>query len=427
LPGRADLAVVTLDPVHFKAISRLAKGVSRTVDEREHREFAETVWAEWLDPLVDGGDRVIEPLDEQGRYRVDATEIALEADRFETRHGLDSGTINPTTFKNGLVVDVAQAAMSRVPSDLELHRGRTNVVAVHSSDVTVGFDGDWQMDDAGYVRQRLLHVPTTDRSMTAVVHELALYLAEVTHATDNAAVVEDLLVMDGPIYPKGLLTWERRDPELAELLAESETPQGVIQSYVELVESFVERDVPLVGFVKNPASRLVTRTVREKQGNSPWLNDAAFFSQLLERGHFDEGTWVRETDELTYTNWFVSRGATDGALASPDTLSGIDRQLDHDKYEVTFAMVYDPRTDTIYRIEAPRYFTDDPDTRRALTRQLLKGIAAERGPPEAVGKADSLARIGSRETAALREALEAAFDSEIDTDYDDDRWGAFVD
>ncbi|MFB6118345.1 DNA double-strand break repair nuclease NurA [Halosegnis sp.] len=418
---------MTLDPVHFKAISRLAEGVSRTVDERAHREFAETVWAEWLDPLVDDGRRVLEPLAEQARYRVDTEAIALEPDRFETRHGLDSGTINPTTFKNGLVVDVAQAAMSRVPSDLELHRGRTNVVAVHSNDVTVGLDGEWTLDDGGYVRQRLLHVPATDRSMTAVVHELALYLAEVTHATENAGVVEDLLILDGPIYPKGLLTWERRDPELAKLLAEEETPKQVIQSYVNLVEDFIERDVPLVGFVKNPASRLVTRTIRDEQGNSPWLNDAAFFSQLLERGHLEDGRWVRETDELTYTNWFVSRGATDGALASPDTLAGIDRALDHEAYEVTFAMVYDPRTDTIYRLEAPRHFTADPDTREALTRQLLKGIAAEQGPPEAVGKADSLARIGQEESAALRAALETAFDSEVDAGYDEDRWGAFVD
>jgi len=417
---------MTLDPVHFKAISRLARGVSRSVDEREHRAFAETVWDEWLDPLLDDGTPVVEPLGEQARRRIDVEDVALEPDRFETRHGLDSGTINPTTFKNGLVVDVAQAAMSRVPSDLDLHRGRTNVVAVHSNDVTVGLDGDWTMDDEGYVRQRLLHVPATDRSMTAVVHELALYLAEVTHAADNAGVVDDLLVMDGPIYPKGLLTWERRDPELAELLAEDERPKQVIQSYVDLVENFVAREVPMVGFVKNPASRLVTRTVRETEGNSPWLNDAAFFSQLLERGEFVDGEWVRETDHLTYTNWFVSRGSTDGALASPDTLPGIERRLDHEQYEVTFAMVYDPRTDTVYRVESPRYFTADADRRDALLRQVLKGVAAERGPPEAVGKADSLARIGTREAAALREALESAFDSEVDTDYDDDRWGAFV-
>jgi hypothetical protein len=416
---------MTLDPVHFKAISRLAGRVQRSVDEHEHRAFAETVWDEWLDPLYADGEPILEPLGEQRRRRVDVEDVSLEADRFPTCHGLDSGTINPTTFKNGLVVDVAQAAMSKVPSDLELHRCRTMVVAVHSNDATVSFDDDWSMDDEGFVRQRLLHVPQVDRSMTAVVHELALYLAEITHASDNAEIVDDLLVMDGPIYPKGLLTWANRDPELDELLHEREQPQKIIQRYLQMVEQFVARDVPLVGFVKNPASRLVTRTVRASKGNAPWINDAAFFSQVLERGTFEEGVWTRETDELTFTNWFVSRGGTDGTLAAPDLALAVDRELDPRQYEVTFAMVYDPRTDTIYRVEAPRVFTVDEDLREDLLRHVLKGIAVERGPPEAVGKADSLAKIGQKETSALRRSLEAAFDSEVETDYDDDRWGAF--
>lgn len=417
---------MTLDPVHFKAISRLASGVSRSVDESQHREFGETVWEEWLDPLVSDGREVVEPLGEQRRYRVDATDIALEADEYHPRHGLDSGTINPTTFNNGLVADVAHAAMSRVPSDLELHRGRTNVVAVHSNDVTMGnVGGDWQMDDGGYVRQRLLHVPTTDHAKTAVVHELALYMAEATHATENADAVTDLLVMDGPIYPKGLLTWLQRDPELAELLASDERPREVLQLYIDLVERFIERDIPMLGFVKNPASRLITRAIREKEGNSPWLNDAAFFSQLLEQGEMDDGEWVRETEELTYTNWFVSRGSTDRALVSPD-VPGVEHAYDNEAYEVTFTMVYDPRTDTVYRVEAPRYFTDDADRRDRLIRQILKGVASEQGPPAVVGKADSLAKISARETTALRRALEEAFDSEIDADYNDDRWGPFV-
>lgn len=416
---------MTLDPVHFKAISRLAGRVQRTVDESEHRAFAETVWSEWLDPLLDDGKRVVEPLGEQRRRRVSIEDIALENDRFPTRHGLDSGTINPTTFKNGLVVDVAQAAMSRVPSDLDLHRSRTMVVALHSNDVTATFDDDWRMDDGGYVRQRLLHVPQVDRSMTAVVHELALYLAEITHACDNADIVEDLLVMDGPIYPKGLLTWANRDPELSRLLRDEEQPQRIVQTYIEMVERFIERDVPLVGFVKNPASRLVTRTVRHREGNAPWLDDAAFFSQVLERGEFADGVWQRETDELTFTNWFVSRGGTDGTLSAPNLALEIDRELDRSRYEVTFSMVYDPRTDTIYRVEAPRAFTEDEELREKLLRQVLNGVAAERGPPEAVGKADSLAKIGRRETVALRRSLEQSFDSEVARDYDDDRWGAF--
>jgi len=57
---------------------------------------------------------------------------------------------------------------------------------------------------------------------------------------------------------------------------------------------------------------------------------------------------------------------------------------------------------------------------------MLQGVASEQGPPAVVGKADSLAKISTRETTALRQSLEQAFDSEIDTDYNDDRWGPFV-
>ena len=412
---------MTLDPVHFKAISRLAGRVQRTVDEDEHRDFAATVWNEYLDPLYADGQPIIEPLGEQRRRKVDVEDVSLEADRFPTSHGLDSGTINPTTFKNGLVVDVAQAAMSSVPSDLDLHRTRTMVTAVHSSDVAVALPDDWELEDEGYVQSRLLHVPMVDRSVTPVVHELALYLAEVEHATKQAELVEDLLVMDGPIYPKGLLTWENRDAELAELLAAEQTPREIIERYVRLVEAFLESGVPVVGFVKTPVTGLVTRTVREKEGQAPWVNDAAFFSKVLERGAYEDDGWARDGDSLTFTNWFVSRGRADHAI--PDGRHDIVLERPPEDYEVTFCMVYDPRTDTVYRIEAPRAVTRDAERREAITMQVLKDVAAERGPPPAVAKADSLASISRKETAALRRALEGAFDSELDTTYDDDRWG----
>ena len=412
---------MTLDPVHFRAITRLAGRVSPAVDEREHRDFARTVWEKFLDPLYDGSRAVIEPLDGRRRRKVDIEDAALQEDRYPTQHGLDSGTINPTTFKNGLVVDVAQAAMSAVPSDLELHRARTMVTAVHSSDVAVTLSDDWEMEDEGYVQSRLLHVPMVDRSVTPVVHELALYLAEVEHATKQAELVEDLLVMDGPIYPKGLLTWENRDSELAELLAGEQTPRRIIERYVRLVERFLDAGVPVVGFVKTPVTGLITRTVREREGQAPWVNDATFFSKVLERGAYEDDGWARDGDSLTFTNWFVSRGRADHAI--PEGRHDITLERPPEDYEVTFCMVYDPRTDTVYRIEAPRAVTRDEERREAITMQILKDVAVERGPPPAVAKADSLASISRKETAALRRALEGAFGSELDTTYDDDRWG----
>ena len=417
---------MTLDPVHFKAITQLAGGISHSVDERDHRDFAHEVWDGWLDPLMDDGTAVVEPLGEQRRRAVRIEDVALQDDEFPTQHGVDSGTINPTTFKNGLVVDVAQAAMSAVPSDLGLHRNRTVVLAVHSNDATMrlpeGVDG-WLADDGGHMQKRVLHVPSVNRSPSAVVHALALYLAEIDHV-HKQGVVDDLLVLDGPIYPKGLLTWANAELELQELLEAGEDPRSIVAKYLELVEKYARADTPLLGFVKNPASSTITRVVRKRRGNAPWVNDAAFFSQVLERGEYDDG-WQRDTTHLTFTDWFVSRGGTDGMVSRRDGPFDVPRELDPEAYEVTFAIVYDPRTDTVYRVEAPRAVTADEERRERLLRQVLKDVALQKGPPLAVAKADRLARIGRGETDALRRALETALDSELDTNYDDDRWGAF--
>ncbi len=410
---------MTLDPVHFDGIVSLAERIRPSVDQEEHRDFAKTVWDEFLDPLWDDDIEVIEPIGEQRRRRVPIEDAALQADPFPTTHGLDSGTINPTTFKNGLVIDVAQAAMAADPTDLELHRGRTVVATVHANDVTVDVDGDeWLMDDDGYARRRILQAPRMDRFEQLVVHVLSLYLAESEHASLNAEVVDDLLMLDGPLYPKGLLEWKGRDSRLEDLLVE-EKPRDVVGNYLDLVETFVARDVPLIGFVKEPTTRTLTRAVRSGQGHAPWVNDAAFFKQLLERREGDD----RRTDALTATNWFVSRGGADRVLSAEGNALGLERALDPAEYEVTFCMVYDPREDQLFRIEAPLAFTRDRESRERLTRQVLQGIALKRGPPPAVAKADELARISREEKVALQDALEEAFDAERERSFDEVRWG----
>lgn len=411
---------MTLDPVHFDGIAQLAGRISQRVDATDHEAFADTVFEEFLDPLWYDGRRVVEPLGELRRRRIDLEDAALQEAPFPTQHGLDSGTINPTTFTNGLVLDVAQAAMAAVPSDLDLHRGRTVVATVHSNDATVDCEEeDWTVFDGGYSRGRILQAPHVNRYEEAVVHALSLYLAEVEHARTNADVVDDLLVLDGPIYPKGLLAWSDRHPELADLLVEEERPRDVVAGYIDLVETFADRGVPLVGFVKNSASKAITRAVRNKE-RAPWVNDAAFFRRVLERTD-DDGE--RLTDHLTFTNWFVSRCGVDEPLSTDGDALGIDRERDPGDYEVTFCCVYDPRDDLVFRVEAPAVFTRDAELREALTMQLLRDVAHERGPPLAVEKADELARISREEKAALGRAIEDRFDAERDRSYDDERWG----
>jgi hypothetical protein len=382
--------------------------------------------------------RVLEPLGDQRRLVADVEDVALADTAYDSVHGLDAGTINPTTFSNGLVLDIAQAAMSATPSDLDLHRGRTMVMTVHSADATVAFDEtDWTMNDEGYVRTQIRQAPRVNRFEEGVVHALALYRAESTHALTNADVVDDLLVLDGPIYPTGLLRWADQHPELKTVLEEEDQPEEVVENYVRLVERFVEKDVPLVGFVKNPAGNAITRVVRDSFGQAPWVDDAAMFKRLLERGELvaddpadvpgDDAAktrrFERDTSALTATSWFASRGGTDAVLSRDGDALGVDRRLDPEAYEVTFCAIYDPRTDVLYRLEAPYAVTKDEAERGALRQWALSAVAAERGPPLAVGKADELAKIGGREKRSLRDTLEETFRSRRARQYDDLRWG----
>ncbi|ADD05833.1 NurA domain protein [Natrialba magadii ATCC 43099] len=420
---------MTLDPVHFDGIAQLARRIDHGADERDRREFAKTVWESFLDPLRHDGRTVLEPVDEQARRLVDCEDVALQDRQFPTVHGLDAGTINPTTFKNGLVIDIAQAAMSTTPSDLDLHRSRTTVMTVHSNDETMTVDEEWGKFDEGYSRSRAVKIPPLPRFAEGVVHALALYLAESKHALAYAEDVSDLLVLDGPLYPRGLLRWADQHPDLADFLLEDPRPTTVLENYVRLVESFVDRGVPLIGFVKNPATRVITRTLKRNRDvnvSVPWADDSALFTRLLERGEFVddiEGTrWERDTDALTYTNWFRSRGGVDRPLSIEGDALGVERRLDREQYEVTFFVVYDPREDLMFRVEAPYAFTRDPETRERLTMQVLQDVAVSHGPPTIVEKADELARISATEKRSLRETLESQFETSQRRTYDDHRW-----
>lgn len=421
---------MTLDPIHVEAIARLAGSVAETTDDSDHDDFATAVWEGWLDPLVDArGRRVIEPLGDQRLRHVDIDDIALVDRPFPTVHGIDSGTINPTAFKNGLVLDLAHAAMGVEPSQVSIHRKRTIVATAHTTDTTQVADGQWVPYDGGHSRYRLIRAPRVNKYAEAVVHALALYFAEGNHALEHADKVEDLLLLDGPLYPKEILTWRDRTPELEELTYEAR-PRRVLEQYVRLVERFVDRGVPIAGFVKNPSARVITSTIATKDTGfeAPWPDDTAFFTRLLERHHLPDAangsgpSADRRTEDLTFSSWFVSRGGPDGTMAAAGDALGVDRKLDPEAYEVTFCIVYDPRHDICYKLEAPYAVTKNEEVRQQLTTQVLSEVAAERGPPRAVAKADELARISTAEKGSLRRKFESQFDSDSLRTYDSIRW-----
>lgn len=407
---------MTLDPVHRAGIAELAADIGPAADEDDHRALAEEVWDSYLDPLGDPSSPLLEPMTEQARYTAPITDLGVQEPAFETVNGLDSGTINPTTFRNGLVLDLAQAAMAAEPADLDLHRSRTIVKSVHSNDVRIDLDREARSFDDGYVRARVVQVGDLARDQERVVHGLSLYLAESTHALRHADAVPEILFLDGPIYPKELVTWAERHAGLRDIRNDEPLVGEVVENYTRLVERFVERDVPICGFVKGGRSQALLDALSAAGAPTPWASDRGLFAHLLERRTDGE----RVTDALTWTNWFISRLGADGTFAT--AAPAADSSLSTPAFEVAFFVVYEPRTDVAYRVELPRAFADDPSIRERVQQQVLRGVAAQRGPPDAIGRADSLARISREETAALVETLEEAFDSEQAGDYNAIRW-----
>jgi hypothetical protein len=414
---------MTLDPVHFDGIAGLADHIDYDAEDRDHRDAAETVWENFLDPLRGDGP-ILEPIDELARKRVSMEEIALEDPPFPTTHGLDAGTLNAKPFKNGLVLDVAHAAMSAQPSDLDLHDCRTVVKALHSNDTSADLGTEWESYNDGS-RRRIVHTHLPESQYEEdVVHALALYLAESSHAIEHAETVSDFLLLDGPIYPKGVVRWYYRSSVLTDLFEESPDVARILDNYVELVETFAERDVPLAGFVKNVSAKSIVRTLKRKGdfGPVPWAHDAGLFAHLLERRELVDGEYERRTDELTFTNWFVSTAGADDFFGDSDN-DLLDRTLDADRYRVTFFVVYDPRRDLVYKVEAPKVFTEDAETRERIQRQILREIAVQRGPPQSVSRADELAAIDRGSADSLIKSFERSLDTELDENYNAVRWG----
>lgn len=415
---------MTLDPVHFDGIAGLADRIDYDAEDRDHREFAETVWEDYLDPLYGDDGPALEPIDELARHRVSMEDIALEDAPFPTTHGLDSGTLNSKVFKNGLVLDVAHAAMSASPSDLDLHDCRTVVKAIHSNDTSSDLGTGWESYNDGS-RRRIVHTHLPRNQYEEdVVHALALYLAESTHALKHAEKVSDFLLLDGPIYPTGVLRWDSRSSVLTRLFEDSPHVARILDNYVELVESFADRCVPFAGFVKNVSAKSIIRTLKQETdfGPVPWAHDAGLFTQILERRELVDEEYERLTDELTFTNWFVSHAGLDGFFdAEPNR--NLDRNLDPEQYQVTFFVIYDPRRDLVFKIEAPKVFTEDKATRERITRQVLAEIAARRGPPKSVSKADDLACIDRSSANSLIKSFENSLNTELDENYNAVRWG----
>ena len=389
-----------LDPVHVDGIDSLARRIRDDYDDPDDTDDVDALW-EFLDPLRDNGKPVLEPVGDLRRRSVSLEGIALIDDEFPTQHGVDAGTLNPRSFTNGLTLDVAHAAAASVPSDLALHRRRTIVTAAQSPNHRVELDDDWLSFDDEATDGRVVQAPRDTDNAREAAHVFALYLAESTHLQKTVGVADDLVYLDGPLYPLALLRWVDVDPAFGRTDLTGEILSNYFGTYDDALG-----EVPVVGFVKNPSSSRVVRRLRETTGPPvPWSNDAGFFRHFLA----SEG-------ELTFTNWFVSRLYADQLfdVAPPET-------PDED-FLPAVMYVHDPRHGTVHRVEAPYGFVREDETRDAITRQTLKEVAVSR-VPRSVDRADSLARVTPEQREGVVRRFEEAFDAAEETNYNRDRWG----
>jgi hypothetical protein len=390
-----------LDPVHVDGIDSLARRIRDDYDDPDEDDV-DALWS-FLDPLRDDGRAVLEPVDELRRRSVSLEGIALVDDEFPTQHGVDAGTLNPRSFTNGLTLDVAHAAAASVPSDLSLHRRRTIVTAAQSPNHRVELDGDWLSFDDDATDGRVVQAPRDTDNAREAAHVFALYLSESAHLAKTVDAADDLVYLDGPLYPLALLRWVDVDPAFGR----TDLTGEILSNYFGTYDEALGTATPVVGFVKNPSSSRVVRRLRESSAPPvPWSDDAGFFRHFL----------TTDANDLTFTNWFVSRLYSDQLfdVAPPETPD--------DDFLPAVMYVHDSRHGTVHRAEAPLGSVRDEPTRGSLTRQTLKEVALSR-VPRAVDRADSLARVTPDQREGIVRRFEESLDAAEETNYNRDRWG----
>ncbi len=406
-------------PAHMEQVREISSQIAHTAGRLRPTTTAGEVLDDHLESLYGNNGRIcLESIGEPTRLKVATEEVGLAAPEFPTATAVDSGTVNPIQFKNGLVVSFSHAAMAATPTDIDLHRSRTMIATVHTTDRTVDYSTDWRVFDDGHGRWRIVQTPRVPGAAAELAHELALSLAETGHTLEHASAIDDLLIQDGPIYPRHLLP--RESPNSGDSAPATRLPKQAVRDAVRLVEQLARRKIPVVGFVKNPESRRIVRALEAAGVTGGWQTDAGFFTELLAP---DPQRGRRPTDILTFSNWFRLRAGPDGTMTTPGANLDVERRLAPSDYEVTFFMLYDPRMDLLYRVEAPYCVSKDPVLRERIQLQVLRSVATECGPPGVVGKADSLARISNAVRDDLTRRLARQFDTSILRSYDETRWG----
>lgn len=408
---------MTLDSVHFEAIDGIVDSLESPGRATRRTELAERLWET---VIVESPDDVpIEPLEPPARRSTRVDDLAVATRPFDQVAAVDAGSLNPTTFQNGLVVDLAHAAMATTPSDVDRHRRRTILAVVHGPPAEVRSDREWSTFDDGFGRVRMVASPPTDRDEETAVHTLALEGAEIEHAHANRATMDEALILDGSVYPASILHWQDREGALRSRM-DATAPRNVLQRSIDVVDDCVDADVALFSIVKNWTARGLVRQLEDHDGVDstplPWRTDYGLFQQWL------NDLAVDEEPALRWTSWFRMDYGVGRAMPSAVADLGLDTAAASAAYGLGFMVVYDPRENVAFRVEAPLEVVTDPTHREAITTHVLSGVAQTGGPPPTLDKADQLAGISRGERQELYRHLERVLGSRRLQRYDAVRW-----
>lgn len=418
-------------------MDRNAFGVVRQlfehIDESVPGEpVSQTEYARRLFSLLgrDGGQ--VETLGEVDCMKTRTTDLGTwsEDPWAEHTYGLDASTTRPMEYNNGLVVDTANAKLgvSGASGDRALEREGTIRSVVYFDDDESRFFTSAFEDEGGYVDGEVLAVPgTADRTadVTRWISTAAQRLAEGRHAVKHVETIDGALFIDGSTYPLGVLYWLMLETVDRMPVPDTwEKPREIVENYVDLIDGLYEKGLPVLGVVKTSMTGQVLDALEAKidrhdltdeEGRTldvPWRRDHQFVGEVLRDGSLNH---------LTYTSWLVHEQSIDGRPF--EMFSTVADQLRHGDpadYRRAFFYVRLPKTGGVLRVETPLLMLEDDERREAIQRKALKEIARCRDVPQAVKRADRIARISPDNRETIREFITSA---ESYHDYNEDgRW-----
>jgi hypothetical protein len=366
----------------------------------------------------DGG--LVEAIDPPAFQRTRISELGTwtEDPWGSTTYGVDASTTRPIEFTNGLVFDVAHAKTAATGSADRAIERTARVVACAYHDDGESTLRSQTLQDEGAVRSELVCFPPDaeeTRNIAKSVASVAQRLSESQQAADTLDAMDDgPLFLDGAVLPLGILYWLLLDHEDNRSPAATwDVPYEIVSNYVEVIDRLHDRDLPVIGIVKSGSMSQVLTALREKirihdlkdpNGRTPgvpWMHDHQLMTEVLQHG---------DTDYLAYTSWFESHGQevrdTPHHLLTP-----VEQLLGHgppEAYRRAFFYVRLPRTGDLLRVEAPYLMVDDEARRRQIQLKALKEIARRRGVPQAISRADRIARITRGNRDAIRAMIRRA-------------------